>query len=103
MRGQTILQVSTGGRLATGAECVYQALAKGYAVSTLVRDPARLITPPGSGGLAAGTAMKHPQLVVTQVRHAVVNSSASPFATNPSVARQLKETRCSLGVTPCLD
>lgn len=58
---------SAGGLRRSGAECVYQALAKGYSVSTLVRDPARLITPPGSGGLAAGTPMKHPHLKITQV------------------------------------
>jgi len=43
-----------GGSGGVGSEVVFQELAKGHAVSCLVRNKARLVVPPGSGGAKAG-------------------------------------------------
>uniref|UniRef100_A0A7S1TBA0 NAD(P)-binding domain-containing protein n=1 Tax=Tetraselmis chuii TaxID=63592 RepID=A0A7S1TBA0_9CHLO len=55
-----------GGTGGTGSECVYQALEAGDEVVTLVRTPANLVVPPGSGGAKAGSKLESERLTVVQ-------------------------------------
>ncbi|KAG1673235.1 hypothetical protein FOA52_013115 [Chlamydomonas sp. UWO 241] len=53
-----------GGSGACGSETIFQALAAGDEVVALVRNPAKLLTPPGSAGAAAGAPFSNPKLTV---------------------------------------
>lgn len=56
-----------GGTGKTGAECVYQSLEAGENVVVLARDPAKMIYPEGSGGIAnAGKQIMNDGLKVIQ-------------------------------------